>query len=109
MIIAGRFSSPVGLESCKRKMKDGGKKSARKAEWRFFWTTRKLCWYLLPRLTHMKRSFFVITVMVLSGALMLLFSGAAGFPQIEDWSSLVIVLDRSGCFGTCTSYRIEVH
>ncbi|HLJ88756.1 MAG TPA: ankyrin repeat domain-containing protein [Candidatus Angelobacter sp.] len=31
------------------------------------------------------------------------------FPQIHDWSSIKIVLSRTGCFGTCPSYRVEVH
>lgn len=30
-------------------------------------------------------------------------------PQIHNWNSLKIVLSRTGCFGTCPSYRVEVH
>src|ERR1700693_4148149 len=31
------------------------------------------------------------------------------FPQIRDWKSVRITLERTGCFGTCPSYRLEVH
>lgn len=31
------------------------------------------------------------------------------FPQVKQWNSLVMTLERSGCFGTCAAYRIEVH
>lgn len=30
------------------------------------------------------------------------------FPQIRDWSSLRITLERSMCFGTCPAYRVEI-
>lgn len=30
------------------------------------------------------------------------------FPEIRNWNSLRIILQRSGCFGTCPSYSIEV-
>jgi len=30
------------------------------------------------------------------------------FPQIHDWNSVKIVLSRTGCFGTCPSYEVEV-
>ena len=30
------------------------------------------------------------------------------FPKVKDWKTVKIVLARSGCFGTCPSYRIEV-
>jgi len=31
------------------------------------------------------------------------------FPEIGDWNSLVITFTRTGCFGFCPSYRVEVH
>jgi hypothetical protein len=31
------------------------------------------------------------------------------FPQVHNWNSVKIVLSRTGCFGTCPSYRVEVH
>ena len=31
------------------------------------------------------------------------------FPEIHDWNSPKIELSRTGCFGTCPSYAIEVH
>jgi len=33
----------------------------------------------------------------------------APFPQVHNWNSVKIVLSRTGCFGTCPSYRVEVH
>lgn len=30
------------------------------------------------------------------------------FPEIKDWDSLVITLDRTMCFGTCPDYRVEI-
>jgi len=31
------------------------------------------------------------------------------FPPIRDWNSLRITLKRTTCFGTCPSYRVEIH
>lgn len=31
------------------------------------------------------------------------------FPQIHNWNSLKMVLSRTGCYGTCPSYEVEVH
>ncbi len=31
------------------------------------------------------------------------------FPQVHNWNSVKIVLSRTGCFGACPSYRVEVH
>jgi hypothetical protein len=31
------------------------------------------------------------------------------FPTVEDWKSLVITLERTGCYGTCPSYKVEIH
>ncbi len=31
------------------------------------------------------------------------------FPDIADWKSLRITLDRSACFGSCPDYSLEVH
>ena len=31
------------------------------------------------------------------------------FPQVHNWNSVKIVLSRTGCFGTCPGYRVEVH
>jgi hypothetical protein len=31
------------------------------------------------------------------------------FPQIHDWNSLKIILARTGCYGSCPSYEVEVH
>lgn len=31
------------------------------------------------------------------------------FPQKHNWTSVKIVLSRTGCLGTCPSYRVEVH
>jgi hypothetical protein len=32
----------------------------------------------------------------------------ARFPEIHDWSSLRITLSRSGCYGNCAAYEIEI-
>ncbi len=31
------------------------------------------------------------------------------FPEIHDWNSLRITLSRSGCYGICSTYEIEIH
>jgi len=31
------------------------------------------------------------------------------FPEIHDWNSLRITLSRSGCYGVCSTYDIEIH
>jgi hypothetical protein len=31
------------------------------------------------------------------------------FPEIHDWNSLRITLSRSGCYGMCSTYDIEIH
>jgi ankyrin repeat protein len=31
------------------------------------------------------------------------------FPTVHDWDSVRITLRRTGCFGSCPSYRVEVH
>jgi ankyrin repeat protein len=31
------------------------------------------------------------------------------FPEVKDWDSVIIKLTRTGCFGTCPSYEVEVH
>lgn len=31
------------------------------------------------------------------------------FPEIHDWNSLRITLRRSGCYGMCSTYEIEIH
>jgi hypothetical protein len=31
------------------------------------------------------------------------------FPEIRDWNSLRITLNRSGCYGRCPTYEIEIH
>ena len=31
------------------------------------------------------------------------------FPEIKNWNSLVIGLERSACYGTCPVYRVEIH
>jgi hypothetical protein len=31
------------------------------------------------------------------------------FPEIHDWNSLRITLSRSGCYGNCSAYEIEIH
>jgi uncharacterized protein DUF6438 len=33
----------------------------------------------------------------------------AAFPEIHDWSTLRITLSRSGCYGRCPVYKIEIH
>jgi ankyrin repeat protein len=33
----------------------------------------------------------------------------APFPQVRNWTSVKIALSRTGCFGTCPSYSVEVH
>ena len=30
------------------------------------------------------------------------------FPKVKDWKTVKITLERTGCFGTCPSYRVEV-
>jgi hypothetical protein len=31
------------------------------------------------------------------------------FPEIKNWNSVVITLERSICFGTCPIYTVEIH
>ena len=31
------------------------------------------------------------------------------FPQVHNWNSVKITLSRTGCFGSCPSYELEVH
>ena len=31
------------------------------------------------------------------------------FPEIHDWNSLRITLSRSGCYGMCSTYEVEIH
>jgi ankyrin repeat protein len=31
------------------------------------------------------------------------------FPEVKDWDSIIIKLTRTGCFGSCPSYEVEVH
>jgi hypothetical protein len=31
------------------------------------------------------------------------------FPPVHDWNSVRITLRRTGCFGKCPSYRVEIH
>jgi ankyrin repeat protein len=31
------------------------------------------------------------------------------FPEVKDWDSVSIKLTRTGCFGSCPSYEVEVH
>ena len=31
------------------------------------------------------------------------------FPEIHDWNSLRVTLSRSGCYGSCSAYDIEIH
>jgi len=31
------------------------------------------------------------------------------FPEIHDWNSLRITLSRSGCYGSCPTYEVEIH
>lgn len=31
------------------------------------------------------------------------------FPEIHDWNSLRITLSRSGCYGMCPTYAVEIH
>ena len=31
------------------------------------------------------------------------------FPEIHDWNSLRLTLGRSGCYGMCSTYEIEIH
>ena len=31
------------------------------------------------------------------------------FPKVKDWKTVKITLARSGCFGSCPSYKVEVH
>jgi hypothetical protein len=31
------------------------------------------------------------------------------FPEIQDWNSLRITISRSGCYGMCSTYEIEIH
>ena len=33
----------------------------------------------------------------------------AAFPEIHDWNTLRITLSRSGCYGRCPAYKIEIH
>lgn len=56
----------------------------------------------------MKKSALIFAVLV-SLTLAIFAAPSRRFPQINDWNSLVIVLERGGCFGSCPSYRVEVH
>jgi hypothetical protein len=31
------------------------------------------------------------------------------FPEIHDWNSVRITLSRSGCYGMCSTYEVEIH
>ena len=31
------------------------------------------------------------------------------FPAVKDWATLRITLSRSGCFGSCPEYEVEIH
>jgi uncharacterized protein DUF6438 len=31
------------------------------------------------------------------------------FPEIHDWNSLRVTLNRSGCYGRCPAYEVEIH
>ena len=31
------------------------------------------------------------------------------FPEIKDWDSLVVTLERSGCYGDCPAYTVAIH
>lgn len=31
------------------------------------------------------------------------------FPEVKDWKTVKITLQRSSCFGSCPDYRVEVH
>jgi Domain of unknown function (DUF6438) len=31
------------------------------------------------------------------------------FPEVHDWNSLRITLSRSGCYGMCSTYELEIH
>jgi ankyrin repeat protein len=31
------------------------------------------------------------------------------FPEVRDWKTVVMTLTRTGCLGSCPSYRVEVH
>jgi hypothetical protein len=31
------------------------------------------------------------------------------FPEVQDWNSIKIILERTVCFGNCPSYKIELH
>jgi uncharacterized protein DUF6438 len=33
----------------------------------------------------------------------------AAFPEIHDWNTLRITLSRSGCYGRCPTYEVEIH
>ena len=33
----------------------------------------------------------------------------AAFPEIHDWNTLRITLSRSGCYGRCPVYKVEIH
>lgn len=33
----------------------------------------------------------------------------AAFPEIRDWNTLRVTLSRSGCYGGCPAYKIEIH
>jgi hypothetical protein len=33
----------------------------------------------------------------------------AVFPEINDWNTLRITLSRSGCYGRCPAYKVEIH
>jgi hypothetical protein len=33
----------------------------------------------------------------------------AAFPEIHDWNTLRITLSRSGCYGKCPTYEVEIH
>ena len=34
---------------------------------------------------------------------------ANAFPKIANWNSLVITHEHLGCFGSCPTYRLEIH
>jgi hypothetical protein len=56
----------------------------------------------------MNKSAFAIAGLVLA-SFVILTGTASGFPPVKDWNSVVVTLERTGCLGSCPSYRIEVH
>jgi hypothetical protein len=70
-------------------------------------TVRKLRYRPFERGGHPVAATFEESVIVLPPELVP--KTRVPFPQVQDWNSVRITLRRTGCFGKCPSYQVEIH